>query len=392
MAFGQLILIRTGFRNLEVSEYGQLLRYVSLYAIITVIFGGPAMTLAILNFKDGKIVSDVSKLLTNIASCAFLCCLALSSYGIVKGNSYIVNNATFTGIAIFSVYVNSAQRGSLASKGKWLGVFVALSLEGTLKTLFLLINQLFATTNELGYFVSLIIIPQLIATGILSMRANPFEVLSQHEKRRTSVLLSLKELSSIWIAGAGSVLATALPIFVITNKNFDVNQGKILATSLILFRVPISFLSAALTPFTVEEARSFQERGQTMSLVGFRQFFKDNGFKLSSFSAVYTVMAMTLLIVFFGLPIIPVVEIGIVIMFSTQLYFWGESMSSVMQAQERFLLAVPGWLVSTLVLWISLFFSQDNSIWISTTLVISGGTLVAVQHLIFFYAISKSAQ
>jgi len=383
VSFGQLALVRAGVANLGIADYASFLRYVSLTFVITLIFGAPAMNLGVLKLSGNTTLSSAIELLARIISCAMLASSAIAVCAAFLGQWALFRTALFIGLIIFITSCNSAQRGVMASKGEWGSVFKILAVEGGTKlALIITLNYFFDSTN-LSYYLGLLVIPQVLASVMFAGKHSPLEILSNMEKVKIFSFRPWNKLLSIWISGSGSVLATVIPVWAVTNSGpLSPNEIKTLATSLFIFRAPMSFSSAILTPFAVEESKNFEDSGREANWNRLGDYLKKNFFRFSTAFAVYGILAIVLLVLFFGFSTWDVIPLGVLVGVSTIFYFVGELVSSFMQTQNKFSYSIFGWAFSTISLWVSFQFLKIDLVTPGFILVFSSGMLILTHYFV----------
>ena len=380
-SIGQLALIRVGVGNLGVTNYGSFMKYVSLTLLVTLIFGAPAMNLGVLKLSGNTSLSSAIWLLASIIACAVMVSTVVAVYALLMEEWVLLRTALFIGTIVCTTSCNSAQRAVMASNQEWGSVFKILAFEGGTKLVLVLVVEQFFDPTNLAIYLYLLVVPQVAASMVFIGKSSPIEIFSGIEKVKIFGLQSWSKLLSIWVSGGGSVLATVIPVWAVTNSgSLGPQEIKTLATSLFIFRAPISFSSAILTPFTVEESKNFENGGRITNWNRIGNYLKKNLFRLSMGFAGYGILAAVLLVVFFGFSTRNVIPLGILVSFSTILYFIGELISSFMQTQNRFSYSIIGWALSTLCLWISFEFIQFELVTAGLIMVLSSGALVLIHY------------
>jgi hypothetical protein len=216
---------------------------------------------------------------------------------------------------------------------------------------------------------------------------SPLEILSNMEKVKIFSFRPWNKLLSIWISGAGSVLATVIPVWAVTNSGpLSPNEIKTLATSLFIFRAPMSFSSAILTPFAVEESKNFEASGREANWNRLGDYIRKNLFRFSSVFALYGILAVVLLVLFFGFSTWDVIPVGVLVGVSTIFYFVGELVSSFMQTQNKFSYSIFGWALSTISLWGSFQFLKIDMVTPGFILVFSSGILILTHYFVINFS------
>ena len=381
-SLGQLALIKVGYSNLSVPDYGSFLRSVNLYTVITLIFGLPAMTLGVLGDIRKNTDFETSSLLFYLTKLGILLCLAIAIYLYLLNQRPMSIMLFFLALSIATTSTYSLQRGVLASDGMWMSIFALLALDGGIKLVLLIaLVSYFDSQSQLGY-LALLLTPQIIAMLLFLRVFNPIPLYLEPIRRPRGSITAIKKLTGIWMMGAGSVFATAIPVYYVTkNQMMNSNDIKTLATCLFIYRAPISFFSALLTPFAAEESKRYKQFGQSDILDRAIEYLKTNCFKLLTYLSSFIIVSSMILTTLFKLETEKIAVFGVMIAISTIFYYLGELMSTFMLTQGLVLFTIPGWLASSVVLVVLLRNYQDNSVQICVVLVIAPVVLLLFQIL-----------
>jgi hypothetical protein len=381
-SFGQLALIKVGYSNLSVPDYGSFLRSINLYTVITLIFGSPAMTLGVLGDIRKNTDFETSSLLFYLTKLGILLCLAIAIYLYFSNQRPMSIVFFFLAISIATTSTYSVQRGILASDGMWMSIFALLALDGGIKLVLLIaLNSYFDSQSQLGY-LALLLTPQIIAMLLFTRVFNPIPLYLEPIRRPRGSITAIKKLTGIWMMGIGSVFATAIPVYYVTkNQIMNSNDIKTLGTCLFIYRAPISFFSALLTPFAAEESKRYKQFGQSDVLDRAIEYLKTNCFKLLMYLSSFIIVSSMILTTLFKLETEKIAVFGVMIAISTIFYYLGELMSTFMLTQGLVLFTIPGWLASSVVLVVLLRNYQDNPEQICVVLVIAPVVLLLLQIL-----------
>lgn len=387
MSIGQLVLVRVGVKELSAEDYAHFIRYVSLSLVVTLIFGAPAMSLRILGVGGHETLTSANRLLNYVVVLAVSISIAVAIVAMFQKQWVLLRSVLFVTSIVLTTSYSSAQRGELAAHEEWGSVFKLLTAEGCLKLGMVLIVEQIPIGIGLPLFMVLLVLPQAMASAMFigRFRANVLKI-GKYNQNPVSVQ-SVERLLSIWISGSGSVLATFIPIWLATkSKAVASDDVKTLATSLWVFRAPMSFSSAVITPFVIEESKHFRDTSQMTDWNRIRTHLKISLPKFVSGIFVYGLLVTGLLVTMFGFSLKEVSPLAVLISASTLLYFVGEVISSFMQSQNKFLHSIIGWGIATLVLWILFEMHDFTAIAAGVIMTFSATVLVLTHCLIIAYS------
>jgi hypothetical protein len=384
---GQLVVVRIGYSNLDDLEYGRLLGYLNLQVLMMLIFGAPAMVLGLIGMQDHTKYLGVQVVLTWILKVFVVLSLLTFLVSELVGNELLRNTSIVLGLTAVSVFLNSAQRGEIAAQARWGIVWAGLSLDGVLKVILLILSAKLFGLSQLGSYILSILASQLIVTLIIGVNYNPIRYFSKRNGLPRTDARTFVTLLGIWTTGVGVLMPTLLPIAFLTRENtLEIADIKFVGTCVLISRAPMSFTSAVLAPFVAEHRVQDINERNLFHFDPVVQFLKKFGPKLIAISLAYALIAALILHLAFQTELITTGVGSILIGLSNLIYFSGELLSSAFQLQHKFAHLVPGWVVSSLVLIVSLGVASSSALGIYVSLIVASTVLVFVQISVVLFS------